>query len=166
MKLPKATKNIGGHNMNKFSETIQELKAKGYSAEKILNMLEAFAADYFNDRESEEDPFSERRVKEALTQLGMPVYMKGFEYWSYVLINFGREEKSMGEIYKAVATHFNVKVNTATRYLHEVLEELYTRGDTRKLERFFGLGSCFYQRDGSISNRNFLILMREYCKRA
>lgn len=164
MKLPKATKNIGGHNMNKFSETIQELKAEGYSAEEILKMLEAFAKDYFNDRE--EDSFSESRVKEALIRLGMPVYMKGFEYWIYVLHNFGREERNMGEIYREVATHFNVKVNTATRYLHEVLEELYTRGDTRKLERFFGLGSCFYQRDGSISNRNFLILMREYCKRA
>lgn len=153
--------------MNKLSKTIQELKAEGYSAEEILKMLEAFAEDYFNDRESEEDPFSERRVKEALTQLGMPIYMKGFEYWIYVLHNFGKkQEKSMGEIYREVATHFNVKVNTATRYLHEVLEELYTRGDTRKLERFFGLGSCFYQRDGSMSNRNFLILMREYCKRA
>lgn len=150
--------------MNKFSETIQELKAEGYSAEEILKMLEAFAKDYFNDRE--EDSFSESRVKEALIRLGMPVYMKGFEYWIYVLHNFGREERNMGEIYREVATHFNVKVNTATRYLHEVLEELYTRGDTRKLERFFGLGSCFYQRDGSISNRNFLILMREYCKRA
>lgn len=150
--------------MNKFSEPIQELKAKGYSAEEILNMLEAFVKYYLNDRE--EDSFSESRVKEALIRLGMPVYMKGFEYWIYVLHNFGREERNMGEIYRAVAAHFNVKVNTATRYLHEVLEELYTRGDTRKLERFFGLGSCFYQRDGSISNRNFLILMREYCKRA
>ena len=143
--------------MKNLKAIIEELKAKGFSAEEILRILET---------STDGDPFSERRVKEALTQLGMPAYMKGFEYWSYVLSNFGREEKSMSEIYTDVAAHFNVKVCTVSKNLHDALEETYTRGDIRKLEKFFGSATCFYQHNGSISNKNFLTLMRTYLNQA
>ena len=113
-------------------ELIEEIKAKGISAEDILKL-------FFNAKKTQSKQL-EVYVTEILKDLGIPANIKGYRYIRRAII-IAHEKPSVSitkELYPSIAREFETTASRVERAIRHAIDVSWVRGNSDTINEIFG----------------------------
>ena len=106
----------------------------------------------------------EERIKEALSELGVPHHLKGYTFIKQSLIMIGNDNSYRNGIcnrlYVDVAIICDSTPGRIERVIRQAIEWVFSNTDNDVIKKYFG--NSVKTRKGKVSNKHFLITLADY----
>ena len=144
---------------NAFDVTVNALRENGLNSDQILKELSKLFQKMAETMEClDEKEVVEKKVISLLKKVGVPVHLKGFEYWKEAIIYYKETgNANMEEIYQEVAWNCKTTSSKVERSMRYSAEYAFKKCSKEDIETTFG--SKVYMERSKITNKEFLTVL-------
>lgn len=155
---------IGEITMDKTTRAIEMLRLmeqNGYNLQDVIDMLCQYKATEQKPAGQKEESPLEVRISQLLIQLGIPASLLGYHYCrDAISIMYKQEECSITkDVYRLVAEKWNTTPARVERGIRNAIEVCFDRGNTEKLEQYFGYSLS--PKKGKATNSEFIAMIAD-----
>ena len=147
---------------NAFDLTVEALRKSGLNSDQILDELsKLFRKMAETNNVSGETELIEMNATSLLKKLGVPIHVKGFEYWKKAIILYKKTtgKRSLEKIYNDVADDCDTTPSKVERAMRYSIEYAFKKCNPKDIEATFG--SKVYMERNKITNKEFLFILAE-----
>ena len=145
---------------NAFDVTVNALRENGLNSDQILKELSKLFQKMAETMEClDEKEVVEKKVISLLKKVGVPVHLKGFEYWKEAIIMYkeAKGKLTLERIYREVAGVYGTTSSKVERSMRYSVEYAFKKCPKEDIEATFG--SRIYVDRKNITNREFMAIL-------